>query len=108
MGTHLTSAKYERGAPTDHVVSGEWPNAILDGDPGAQYAQRIARRLQQALDTKGMSMREVARCAGVAHATVAAVLQGRNFADIRTIGLLEDALYTNLLFDPNRAFGVAA
>jgi hypothetical protein len=82
-------------APRDHVVSGEWPEAELDGDPGAAYAQAIARALRDGLRER--SIRSIGRDAGVADVTVAAVLSGANHLDIRTLARLEAALNTPLL-----------
>ena len=47
------------GPPRSHVVSGEWPEAELDGDSGAAYAQTIARALRDALADRSR------RCVGI-------------------------------------------
>ena len=86
------------GPPKSHVVLGEWPEAELDGDPGATYAQAIARALRDALADR--SRRSVAREAGViTDVTIGAALRGDNYLDIRTLAALEAALGICLLPD---------
>lgn len=86
------------GPPNSHVVAGEWPEAELDGDPGAAYAQAIARALRDALADR--SRRAVAREAGViADVTIGAALRGDNYIDIRTLAALESSLGVRLLPD---------
>ena len=84
-------------APRDHVIRGDWPEAELHGPPEAVYAQEVARRLRDAIGAR--SLKEVAREAGIADVTVKAILDGKNYTDIRTIARLEAALGKPLLAD---------
>lgn len=83
--------------PNAHVKRGEWPNATLDGTAAAVYAQHVARLLDAAMGDR--SRREVARLTGLSDVTIAAVLSGDNYPDLRTLARLEDALNTRLLPD---------
>jgi len=85
------------GPPKSHVVSGEWPEAELDGDPGAAYAQAVARALRDALAER--SRRSLARDLVISDVTVGAALRGDNYIDIRTLAALEAALGVRLLPD---------
>lgn len=83
--------------PNRHVTSGTWPNATLDGTPAAIYAQHVARRLRDEIGDR--SNREIGRITGLAGVTIAAVLNGDNYPDLRTLARLEDALDAQLLPD---------
>lgn len=90
--------------PNRHVVSGTWPDAVLDCTPAAVYAQHIARRLQDEMGDR--SRKEIARLTGLSDVTIAAVLTGSNYPDLRTLARLEDALDAKLLPDwPARTNG---
>ncbi len=88
-----------RRSPRDHVVSGDWPVAQLDGDPAAEVAQRLAARLAAVVD--GRSLRAVERATGVDHDTVARILRGAPWPDIATVAHLEHGLGADLW--PGRA-----
>lgn len=88
--------------PNRHVTHGTWPTATLDGTPAALYAQHVARNLKAAIGDR--SHREIARTTGLSDVTIAAVLAGTNYPDLRTLARLETALNTRLLPDwPARA-----
>jgi lambda repressor-like predicted transcriptional regulator len=79
-------------APRDHITTGDWPSAALDGDHAAVTAQHIARRLAEALAEQGWSIAELHRRAGVNRQTIVNVLDGRVWATIAVIADLEQAL----------------
>lgn len=83
--------------PANHVTQGDWPDATLDGTPAATYAQHIARNLRNAMGDR--SRKEIARLSGLSDVTVAAVLAGDNYPDLRTVARLETALGKRLLPD---------
>ena len=77
-------------APIDHVVTGEWPEAELDGDIGAAYAQDFARRLRDAID--GRSYPVIAELSGVPRMTISVLVAGKSYPTLLTIARLEAAL----------------
>ena len=83
--------------PNAHVKRGDWPDATLDGTAAAIYAQHIARCLQTAMGDR--SRKEIARLTGLSDVTIAAVLSGDNYPDLRTLARLETALDAQLLPD---------
>lgn len=87
-------ARPSRPSPRAHVVSGEWPEAKLDGDPAAEVAQRLAARLKAAAGE--MSLREVEAATGADHDTIARVLRGDTWPDIATVAHLEHGLSADL------------
>ena len=83
--------------PKHHVTNGNWPEATLDGTPAATYAQHLARNLRDAIGDR--SRKEIARLTGLSDVTIAAVLTGDNYPDLRTVARLETALGRRLLPD---------
>lgn len=92
-------ARPSRRSPRAHVVSGEWPEAKLDGDPAAEAAQRFVARLAAAVGA--LSLRGVETATGVDHDTVARILRGDTWPDIATVAHLEHGLGVDLW--PGRA-----
>jgi transcriptional regulator with XRE-family HTH domain len=80
--------------PLSYVAHGAWPEAVLarDAPPSAHIAQAVARRLRDAMDAEGVSVRALARRVGVTHPTIGRVLNGAGLPDVRTLFLLEVAL----------------
>ena len=76
--------------PIDHVRSGVWPEAELDGDVSAAYAQDFAYRLEQAI--AGRSHTEIGELAGVSRMTVSLIVAGKTYPTLWTIARLEAAL----------------
>ena len=87
-------ARPRRPAPRAHRVSGEWPQAKLDGDPAAQAAQEFVVRLAAAAGER--SLRAVEAATGVDHDTVARILRGDTWPDIATVANLEHGLKADL------------
>ena len=84
-------------APAQHIVTGAWPNAVLDGDIGARYCQDLAAALSERLTALGWSFRELERQSGVSYRAIAQVARGLAAPDLRTVARLERALRTDLL-----------
>ncbi|MEO6627003.1 MAG: helix-turn-helix transcriptional regulator [Aquihabitans sp.] len=87
-------ARPSRRSPRAHVVSGEWPEAQLDGDPAANAAQGFVARLAVAVGE--LSLRGVEAATGVDHDTVARILRGDTWPDIATVAHLEHGLNVDL------------
>ncbi|MGH3704128.1 MAG: helix-turn-helix domain-containing protein [Agromyces sp.] len=81
----------KRASPSELVS--DWPDGQA-GDPIARVAQKFTLNLLEAIGDR--SVRAVARDAGIDHATLLAILAGRSWPDLATIGKLERALETNL------------
>lgn len=84
-------ARPVRSAPAD-LVSG-WPNAP-SALPDVETARRLALNLRSALNE--MSLRAAKAATGVDHTTIADVLNGTTWPDLRTIARLEAGLGTDL------------
>jgi hypothetical protein len=69
------AARQVSGSPASFVVAGQWPHAELAGPPAAEYAQLIARRLQELTASN--------------HNTIRQTLRGGNWADLVTLAHLE-------------------
>lgn len=80
--------------PPRAYIKGSWPDGKNTGPPSVAYAQEIARRLGEAVE--GLSLREVARRAGVDHTTISAILTGDRWADLVTLAKLEVSLEVRL------------
>lgn len=80
------------GAPADHAVDGDWPQAALAADApvAAHYARHIAARLQAELAEGSLS--QLARRADVNRSTLQGLLAGRSWPDVVTVAKLEAAL----------------
>lgn len=78
------------GPPRSYVTAGEWPNGDVGDHVEAASAQAVARALAAAIGDR--SLREVARACGLDHGTVAAVLRGETWGDLRTLARLETVL----------------
>ena len=63
-----------------------WPD-VPAVEPVAEVARRFAENVREAIGDR--SIRAAARAAGVDHATIIAVLQGRVWPDLETIAKLE-------------------
>ncbi|WP_139415614.1 helix-turn-helix domain-containing protein [Agromyces laixinhei] len=83
--------RIRRASPAELVD--EWPDGTAT-DPIARVAQEFAQNLREAMGD--LTVRSVARSAGLDHATVLAILAGRTWPDLATIGKLERALEQNL------------
>ncbi|MFD7018521.1 helix-turn-helix domain-containing protein [Streptomyces sp. NPDC059928] len=57
-------------------------------DPAAEAVRQIARRLAQALDDQGLSLRAAAAGSGVNRQSIADLLAGRSWPDIATVARL--------------------
>ncbi|RKT51874.1 helix-turn-helix domain-containing protein [Saccharothrix australiensis] len=95
MGTRRTRA------PRDHVVSGHWPHARLDGDHAAAVAQAVSARLARVLAEHGLSLNTVSKTAAVNRQTISNVLDGRVWPTIAVLADLERALDTPIALDPS-------
>ena len=103
-----------RGLPKNWIEAGEWPRSEVwkeDAPPSAKLAQGIAARLNDALkydkkyDPARISARKAAEAAGLANATVTAILKGEVWPDIDTVARLEIALGVTLWGDEHRVPG---
>ncbi|WP_146184904.1 hypothetical protein [Agromyces badenianii] len=83
--------RVKRASPSELVS--DWPDGQSD-DPIARVAQQFVLNLVDAIGEQ--SVRAVSREAGIDHATLLAVLAGRSWPDMATIGKLERALSRNL------------
>jgi hypothetical protein len=88
MGTRRTRA------PRDHVVSGDWPNAVLDGDLAAMVAQNVSARLERLLAEEPRSQSLISRSATINRQTIVNVVEGRAWPTIAVLADLERALGT--------------
>ncbi|MFJ4221761.1 hypothetical protein [Curtobacterium luteum] len=91
-------ARTARLRPVDSA-SDDWPDVPLE-DPLAEIARRFVLRLLDVMD--GRSVRSVAEQAGLHHSTLDAVLQGKVWPDLATIGRLELALSSTLYWNLQR------
>ena len=103
-----------RGLPKNWIEAGEWPHSEVwkeDAPPSAKLAQGIAARLNDALkydkkyDPARISARKAAEAAGLANATVTAILKGEVWPDIDTVARIETALGVTLWGDEHRVPG---
>ncbi|MFB6984434.1 helix-turn-helix domain-containing protein [Streptomyces sp. NPDC056304] len=80
--------------PCHYVRQGTWPHAVLDDDApvSAHRCQELAQNLARAMARAGHTLRPLAAISGVAHSTIARLLQGQVLPDIGTLARLEDAL----------------
>lgn len=85
-------------APAAYLTSGSWPSGRLadDAPPGAIAAQHVAVRLTQELDRLALGHRELARRAGVSHATIGRAVDGQAYLDMPVLAALEAALGVGL------------
>lgn len=96
----LSVAKQSLPKPSAYLVEGRWPDGVIKGPPAARYAAEISHRLRDALEAhSGMSIRALARLAGVSHGTVNLLLAGETYPDTKTLAALETALGVPLLPD---------
>ncbi|WP_367435024.1 helix-turn-helix transcriptional regulator [Streptomyces celluloflavus] len=84
--------------PREHLADGEWPTGDLSQDAplGAHLGQAIARTLIDAASEQGLSVRALARRAGVTHPTVKDILEGKRLPTTHTLLLLEAAVQKRL------------
>ncbi|MFD4698291.1 helix-turn-helix domain-containing protein [Streptomyces niveus] len=89
--------------PLFYVAEGTWPRVALapDAPLSAYCGLLLARDLDQTMRSRGLSLRGLAEIAGVAHSTVARVLNGDVLPDIGTLTRLEDALEHQLWPGPS-------
>jgi hypothetical protein len=74
--------------PRDYVISGSWPHGQVT-DHAAGVAQEVARRLAVSMGERELSANRLSKAAGVNRQTVANVLAGAVWADLKTVSLLE-------------------
>ncbi|MFG2211051.1 helix-turn-helix domain-containing protein [Streptomyces sp. NPDC048638] len=79
-------------SPYAYVVSGEWPEAVMQPHRSALVAQAIARELARAMADQGLSANALAQRSGVNRQVITNVLKGTVWADIMTVVELEGAL----------------
>lgn len=82
--------------PCEFVIGGAWPRASLADHHGARVAQRVARRLGEAMARQRLSAKRLGRISGVNRQTIANVLNGVVWPDLLTIANLEHALQERL------------
>ncbi|MGX1853069.1 helix-turn-helix domain-containing protein [Streptomyces sp. NPDC055299] len=82
--------------PSEYVIEGVWPRAVLDDHHGAQVAQEVSARLRRAIDAHGWTIAELSRRSDVARFTITKVLDGVVWCDLLTIANLEKALGVDL------------
>ena len=82
-----------RDRPVDLAPS-PWPE-VESADPLGEIARRYVWLLKRSIGSQ--SVRSVAARAGLHHATLDAVLSGRRWPDLATIGRLEIALDAQFL-----------
>lgn len=80
--------------PPASYVEGPFRDGTPAGPAAVRYAQQLARILKEAIGDR--SIREIARQTGIAHTTIAGVLNGSRWADLVTIARLEETLETKL------------
>jgi hypothetical protein len=79
--------------PKDHVVSGEWPTAVIV-EVAAKYAQSVAYNLRKAIN--GRSLREITALTDVNHKAIWSLLHGENWPSLATVARLEWGLGVEL------------
>lgn len=79
--------------PGPRELVDDWPERASD-DPVVEIARQFARNLREA--AAGHSTRWVEERTGVDHTSVAGILAGRSWPDLRTIARLELGLGTSL------------
>lgn len=84
-------ARPARAKPRD--LTDSWPDAPSP-TPAGEVARQFALNLQTAIGSR--SLRTAARECGLVHATLAAILEGRNWPDLETIAKLEGGLDARL------------
>lgn len=84
-------ARPVRPSPADLVPG--WPDTPSP-EPDVETARRLALNLRAAL--ADMSLRNAKTVTGVDHTTIADVLNGNTWPDLRTIARLETGLRTDL------------
>lgn len=96
--------------PYDYVVDGTWPGVRLaaDAPPSAYGCLLLARDLKAVMEASGLSLRNLAELAGVAHSTIARVLCGEVLCDIGTLARLEAALNRRLWPGPDAVRAAAS
>ena len=97
---HRTQANPAYGGPVARPVRSSpaelvpgWPDTPST-EPDVETARRLALNLRAALTA--MSLRDAKQATGVDHTTIADVLNGNTWPDLRTIARLEAGLRTNL------------
>lgn len=82
----------------------DWPGGSPKENAPAEFylAVAVAKRLQSALNDKGMSGNYVADKSGIASSTLYNILQGKTWPALNTIAKLERFLKTNLWGDEHR------
>jgi DNA-binding phage protein len=86
--------------PSPATLAPGWPD-VPSPDATGEAARQFACRLREAIDgvDRG-SVRQVARTAGLSHATLLAILNGTTWADLYTVAKLEVALGRSLWHGP--------
>ncbi|WP_433531274.1 helix-turn-helix domain-containing protein [Micromonospora sp. CA-263727] len=85
-------------APNAYIAHGQWPEATLrpDAPASAHYSQALAHRLETAMRARPVSIRGLAKLAGLTHPTIISALRGDKYPDLRTLACLEVALGVEL------------
>lgn len=78
------------------------PGEVPPGSPGSAevaYARMLMANLEVAMDHRRLTIRDVAKLAGLSHGTVHNVLKAKGWVDLRTVARLEAALGEPLIDD---------
>ncbi|MDL4813129.1 helix-turn-helix domain-containing protein [Actinomadura opuntiae] len=70
-------------------MTGDWPDGAAAGDHPAAVAQEVARRLVFWMTENGCSLKRLGKESGVNRQTIANLLKGDKWPDLRTLALLE-------------------
>ncbi|WP_407838737.1 helix-turn-helix domain-containing protein [Streptomyces sp. DSM 116496] len=78
--------------PSEYVIHGSWPNAVIESRRAAQIAQTVSRRLAEAMTRQGLSANALAKASGVNRQVIANILAGQVWIDTVTLADLEEVL----------------
>lgn len=89
-GTYGARVAHNRPV-TPRSGNDDWPDAACD-DPDAEAVRLLTLNMSRALGRSEMSMRAVAREAGLSHSVLSRLLTGEAWPDVSTVFRLERAL----------------
>ncbi|MGP4027196.1 helix-turn-helix domain-containing protein [Actinomadura sp. 3N407] len=78
-----------RATPPRDLVTGDWPEGTASADHPAAVAQQVARRLGLWRTENRYSLKRLGKESGVNRQTIANLLNGAKWPDLRTLALLE-------------------
>lgn len=83
-------------SPCEYVVSGEWPNAVLEDYLPARVMQHVSRTLHEVMIGMDLSAKALAELSGVNRQCITNVRRGLVWPDLLTVANLEETLETML------------